>query len=91
MMRLNKLLLLASMQSIAYSEVFDFIIIGGGAAGLTVASRLADISNISILLLEAGKDHTSDVSVECPRCFATLYGNPEYDWDYDNVPQVRYA
>lgn len=33
---------------------YDFIILGGGAGGCTVAGRLAENPNVSVLFIEAG-------------------------------------
>jgi choline dehydrogenase len=37
-------------------QSFDFIITGGGLAGLAVAARLSEWSNITVLVIEAGGD-----------------------------------
>jgi choline dehydrogenase len=37
------------------SEVFDYVIIGGGTAGLTLAARLTEDPEIQVVVLEAGE------------------------------------
>lgn len=39
-------------------QTFDFIIAGGGLAGLAVAARLSEWSNQTVLVIEAGPDGT---------------------------------
>ncbi|KAL2062521.1 hypothetical protein VTL71DRAFT_6787 [Oculimacula yallundae] len=71
------------------SPTYDYIIIGGGTAGLTVASRLTENPKTSVLVLEAGNDHSNDTNVLAPGLYTGMYGNPEYDWNYKTVPQVH--
>lgn len=37
------------------SKIFDYVIIGGGTAGLTLAARLTENPEIQVVILEAGK------------------------------------
>ncbi|KAI0310913.1 GMC oxidoreductase-domain-containing protein [Amylostereum chailletii] len=49
--------------SSADGQTFDYIIIGAGLAGTTVAARLAEVSSNRILLIEAGGDDRNDARV----------------------------
>lgn len=64
----------------------DYIIIGGGTSGLVVANRLSEDANTQVLVLEAGKDLTSDPRVNIPALWTSLMGS-EADWQYKTSPQ----
>lgn len=49
-----------------YEKTFDYIVVGGGTAGLVVASRLSEDPSISVLVVEAGTDHLDDALVLTP-------------------------
>lgn len=65
----------------------DYIIVGGGTAGLVVANRLSEDPDIRILVLESGPDCTTDPRVQDPKAWPTLQGS-DLDWQLKTVPQV---
>lgn len=67
---------------------FDYVIVGGGTAGLVVAARLTNDSSVSVLVIEAGCDHQADPTVLTPGLLGFLYGNEKYDWNFKTGPQV---
>lgn len=57
------------------------MIVGAGAAGCVLASKLSEDKNTSVLLLEAGGDNRNVTASKVPLMFADLF-HTEYDWDY---------
>ncbi|WP_248916306.1 GMC family oxidoreductase [Pseudomonas moorei] len=65
---------------------FDYIVIGAGAAGCAVASRLSQDPTISVCLLEAGGPDTHPL-VHMPAGVAAMVPTSINNWQYQTVPQ----
>ncbi|KAJ5376161.1 hypothetical protein N7509_013047 [Penicillium cosmopolitanum] len=61
---------------------FDFVIVGGGTAGNTVANRLADNPNATVLVLEAGVGNPHTIDEITTPAEAMFLRNSKYDWAY---------
>ena len=66
-------------------STYDFIVVGTGSAGSCVAARLCEVSDVSVLALEAGGEPYPE-NVTNPALWYTLFGTP-VDWGYLSVPQ----
>lgn len=67
---------------------FDYIIIGGGTAGLVAASRLSEDTTVRVLVIEAGRDNRGDPLILTPGLVTAVYGKEDYDWNFSSVPQA---
>ncbi|KAG8839753.1 hypothetical protein FRC20_005935, partial [Serendipita sp. 405] len=76
----------ASNPSSFSSQTFDYIVVGGGTAGLTLASKLAESARVGII--EAGEYFPDDPLIDVPKNFGQNNGNPKYDWRFNTTPQA---
>ncbi|KAJ7489781.1 GMC oxidoreductase [Mycena galericulata] len=73
------------------NQSFDYIIIGGGTAGLTLAARLAEDAKTSVLVLEAGNTNENDPAICRPAQWGSHFGQDAYSWSHATVPQKHAA
>ena len=68
---------------------FDYVIVGGGSAGSTLAARLSEESSATVCLIEAGGKGDS-ILVRAPAAVvAMLPGRPKINnWAFETVPQA---
>lgn len=88
--------LLGSSFGIPGDRTFDYVIVGGGTAGLAVAARLAENTDSQIAVIEAGSFYeigNSNISQIPAYCAVgtgkTMDGiNPFNDWGFQTTPQA---
>lgn len=71
-------------------EVFDYIVIGAGSAGGTLAARLSESGQHKVLLLEGGASH-KDLLVSMPSGWGQMINNPRYSWGHETEPELHAA
>ena len=62
-----------SSVSSALSRTYDYVIAGGGLTGLTVAARLTEDPDVSVLVIEQGQDRTGDARFDDVRTYGQAF------------------
>ncbi|KAJ1300921.1 hypothetical protein OPQ81_003347 [Rhizoctonia solani] len=71
------------------SKTFDYVVIGGGTAGLTIAARLSETPGTTVGVIETGEYLPDDPLINTPSSAFSIPGNAKYDWLFKSVPQVN--
>lgn len=67
---------------------FDFVVVGGGTAGLAVAGRLAAADpSLSVGVLEAGGVSHGEDDIDIPAFYGRALGG-RHDWRFETEPQA---
>ncbi|RDW65145.1 hypothetical protein BP5796_09837 [Coleophoma crateriformis] len=61
------------------SQDYDFIIIGGGTAGLAIAARLTKDPDLFVSVIKARSDRRGDPLIDTPTLFLGTFNKLEYD------------
>lgn len=65
---------------------FDYVIVGSGSAGATLAARLSEDKDVSVCLIEAGPSH-EHFSVFTPALTLINMVTKKRNWGFETVPQ----
>ena len=67
-------------------DEYDYIVVGGGSGGCTVAGRLSEDPKVSVCLIEAGGDG-KNILIRTPAGVAAILSTPILNWAYKTIPQ----
>jgi 4-pyridoxate dehydrogenase len=74
----------------ALNPSYDYIVVGAGSAGCTLANRLSEKPEVRVLVLEAGGWDRNPL-LHLPLGWGKVLLNRLYDWGYETEPQPTMA
>ncbi|XP_016844951.1 glucose dehydrogenase [FAD, quinone] [Nasonia vitripennis] len=72
-----------------FGEEYDFLVVGAGSAGATIASRLSETKNFKVLLIEAGG--YENLIMDIPVIVNYLQFSNDINWKYQTEPSESYC
>jgi choline dehydrogenase-like flavoprotein len=66
--------------------MYDYIVVGAGAAGCVLTDKLSADGRSKVLLIEAGMRDSSPL-IHLPGAIGMVLQSPRYKWDYESAPQ----
>jgi choline dehydrogenase/4-pyridoxate dehydrogenase len=72
------------------NEIYDYVIVGAGSAGCTLAYRLSEDPTVRVLVLEAG-GWARHPFLHIPLTWPKVFVNRMSDWDYSSEPDETIA
>ena len=67
-------------------QAYDYVVIGSGAAGSIVASRLIEDNDVRVAVIEAGGSDKS-VNIRMPGALGYALSDPKRTWQFDMGPE----
>lgn len=69
-------------------QTVDYIIVGGGSSGCTLAGRLSENPDTTVALLEAGAGKADSAIINTPAAVVLMVPHTINNWAFETVPQA---
>ena len=76
---------MANQQQAKDADTFDYVIVGGGAAGSVLAGRLTEDLGVTVCVLESGPPDNHPF-IHVPAGFIKMLFNPKFTWQFKTEP-----